>query len=227
MSNYLLVHGGFVNGWYWSETAALLEKQGHRVTVADLPSTGTDPSGLGGLADDVAEVRRLVRASNEPVVLVGHSSGGMVLTEVADEPGVAHTAYISAVWPARGMTLMDIFTGPSDWIVPTEDGTAVRVTDDVDRAVEVLCADLDPGRVPEWHGHLMYSSAAGMVTPATAPARTHPTTYVVLEKDAANHPEAQESMAVRADHVERLATAHTPQLVDPDGLAAILSRIPG
>ncbi|MHA6784462.1 alpha/beta fold hydrolase [Pseudonocardia saturnea] len=226
MSAYVLVHGGFVDGWYWGETAELLEKEGHTVHVADLPSTGTDPAALGGVADDVTEVRRLVAAAGEPVVLVGHSYGGMVITEAADEPGVAHRVYVSAFWPERGQSLMGMATVPFDWVAVTEDGTAAHVTDDVSRAAEVLCADLDPARRAEWHRHLMFSSAAAMGTPAAAPDSDAPVTYVVLEKDGAVPPEMQEAMAARADHVERMATSHSPQLVDPAGLAAILGRIP-
>ena len=226
MTSYVLVHGGFTDGWYWGETATRLEKEGHRVHIAELPSTGIDPSALGGVADDVAEVRRLVRASGEPVVLVGHSYGGMVITEAADEPSIAHRVYLSAFWAERGQALMDLLTGPTDWIVATDDGAAIRVTDDVDRAAEVLFADLDPARRTEMHGHLMYSSATVMGTPATAPKGTHPVTYVVLEKDNAIPVELQEAMAARADRVERMAVSHSPQLADPDGLAGILSRIP-
>jgi pimeloyl-ACP methyl ester carboxylesterase len=226
MTTYVLVHGGFADGWYWGETAARLEKQGHRVHVAELPSTGTDPSALGDVADDVAEVRRLVVASGEPVVLVGHSYGGLVITEVADEPNVSHSVYVSAFLPERGQSLADLVSGPLDWVVATDDGAAIHVTDDLDRASEVLFADLDPAQRKEMHGRLMYSAAAGLGTPAAAPDRTHPVTYVVLEQDNAIPPEAQEAMAARADHVERMSTSHCPQLADPDGLAAILSRIP-
>ncbi|MBC8090812.1 MAG: alpha/beta hydrolase [Pseudonocardia sp.] len=226
MTAFVLVHGGFVDGWYWGETAALLEREGHTVHVADLPSTGPDPSTLGGFADDVAEVRGLVAAAGEPVVLVGHSYGGMVITDAADEPRVAHRVYLAAFWPERGQTLMDLATGPLDWIVRTEDGAAVRVTDDDERAAEVLFADLDPARRVAMHGHLMYSAAAALAIPAAAPDRTHPVSYVVLEEDNAILPERQQAMAARADHVERMATSHCPQLADPAGLAAILSRIP-
>ncbi|GAA3225759.1 alpha/beta hydrolase [Pseudonocardia petroleophila] len=226
MTAYVLVHGGFTDGWYWGATARLLEEQGHRVTVAELPSTGTDPAVLGTVADDVAEVRRLVAAAGEPAVLVGHSYGGLVITDAADEPGIVHRVYVSAFWPARGRSLMDDYTGPTDWFVPTEDGTAARITDDVDRAAEVLYADLDPAQRAEFHRHLMFSSGAAIGAPATAPDSDTPVTYVVLEKDVAVPPEEQEAMATRADRVERMATSHCPQLVDPTGLAAILSRIP-
>ncbi|MBC8093602.1 MAG: alpha/beta hydrolase [Pseudonocardia sp.] len=226
MTSYVLVHGGFVDGWYWTGTAARLERDGHRVRIAELPSTGTDPSALGSMNDDVAVVRGLVAASDERVVVVGHSYGGLVITEVADDPGVAHSVYLGAFWPERGQSLMDLPSGPLDWIVTTDDGQAGRVTDDLDRAAEVLFADLDPARRAEMHRHLMYSAAIAMVTPVAAPDRTHPVTYVVLEKDNAILPEKQEAMAARADHVERMATSHCPHLVDPDGVAAILSRIP-
>lgn len=226
MTSFVLVHGGFTDGWYWGPTADRLTAQGHRVHVAELPSTGPQPDGLGGPPEDVECVRGLVAAAGEPVVLVGHSSGGMVITELADDPRVAHSVYLAAFWPRRGQSILDMGASEVDWVVPSEDGSAVRVTDDLDRAVEVLCADLDPALVPEWRTHCLYSSAAGFGFASTAPDRTHPTTYVVLEKDNAIPPAAQEALAAAADHVERLATSHQAMLVDPDGLTAILTRIP-
>ena len=228
MATYLLVHGGFTDSWYWGETAALLEKDGHRVLTVELPSTGTDPAALGGLTEDAAETRRVLDTAAEPLVLVGHSYGGMVITEVADHPAIAHTVYISAMWPDRGVSVADMTAQvpPMEWIVPNDDGTAIRVTPDVEDAHQALCADLDPARVPDWHARLVFSGTAGMATPSSAPDRTHPTTYVVLEYDRAIPPEAQEAMAARADRIERLATAHVPQLTDPEGLAAVLARVP-
>lgn len=87
---------------WWGEPAALLEKEGHRVHIARLPSTGTDPAALGGLADDVTEVRRLVDAAGEPVVLVGHSYGGMIVTELADHPAVATRCTCRRSGPTAG-----------------------------------------------------------------------------------------------------------------------------
>ena len=125
MSTYLLVHGGFTDSAYWGETAAVLRREGHRVLLAELPSTGTDPATLGGLAEDAAEVRRMLDAADEPVVLVGHSSGGMVITEVADHPAIAHTVYVGAFWPERGLTLLEAegASGPAGFVRPTPDGS--------------------------------------------------------------------------------------------------------
>ncbi|GAA4843425.1 alpha/beta fold hydrolase [Pseudonocardia benzenivorans] len=112
MTSYVLVHGGFVGGWYWDDVAGLLEKAGHQVDVVEqLPSAGRDPAALGGLAEDVAVVRRHVESAGEPVVLVGHSYAGMLLTELADHPDVAHSVYLAAAWPARGQSMVDLFGG--------------------------------------------------------------------------------------------------------------------
>jgi pimeloyl-ACP methyl ester carboxylesterase len=85
MNSYLLVHGAWCGGWVWDDVAKRLAKAGHRVGVVDqLPSSGTDPASLGDLTDDANHVRSLLDAQDEPVVLVAHSYGGMVITELAD-----------------------------------------------------------------------------------------------------------------------------------------------
>lgn len=226
MTSYVLVHGGFTDGWYWGETASRLTEQGHAVQVAELPSTGRDPSALGGLADDIAEVRGLVESAVQPVVLVGHSYAGVILTELADHPGIGHAVYLSAFWPARGQAIGDLLGDDlPGWLVARDDGTA-QITDDVDLALATFCPELEPERVPEWTQHNLLSSAAAFGTPVKAPDRTHPATYVVLERDRAVPPAAQQAMAANADHVERMTTSHQAMLADPDGLVAILCRIP-
>lgn len=229
MTTYVLVHGAFVDGWYWGETAALLEREGHRVLVADLPSTGTDPAVLGSLADDAAEVRALIDDAGEPVVLVGHSYGGMVVTELAGHPAIARTVYVGAMWPARGQTILDVFGElPSDGsMVPTEDGAAFHVSPDAEVARNRFAADLDTARFADYHARMMFSSAANLGAASTAPQRSHPVTYVVLEKDLIFDPARQEAAAAYADRVERLTTSHAPMLSDPDGLTAILVRAAG
>ena len=102
MSDYVLVHGGFGVGWVWDDVAKRLETAGHRVHVVDqLPSVGTDPASLGDLSADASYVRQTLDAIDKPVVLVGHSYSGMVITELADHPKVRHTVYLTAFWPER------------------------------------------------------------------------------------------------------------------------------
>lgn len=223
----MLVHGGFVGGWYWHDTAALLEKDGHRVDVVDqMPSAGRDPATLGDLQADADCVRQWVEAVGQPVVLVGHSYGGMVITELADHPAVAHTVYLSAFWPQRGQSLMDVLgDGPlPNWIVPRDDGT-VQVTDDIEVARQALCADVDPERAAEDLRRLVPQSASSLAAASTAPGRRHPTTYIICEQDQAVPPAAQEQMGATADHVERLPCSHQPLASMPDQLAALLARV--
>ena len=106
MSSYLLIHGGWGAGWVWDDLAERLEKADHEVRVVDqLPSAGTDPASLGDLTTDANYVRQVLDTIDEPVVLVGHSYGGMVITELADHPKVRHTVYLAAFWPRRGPVL--------------------------------------------------------------------------------------------------------------------------
>jgi pimeloyl-ACP methyl ester carboxylesterase len=226
MSNYVLVHGAFVGGWYWRETAALLEKDGHRVQVVEqMPSAGRDPTKLGDLRADADHLRRVLDAVDQPVVLVGHSSGGMVITELADHPAVAHTVYLSAFWPQRGQSQIDLIGGPlPSWMVSHDNGT-LTVTDDLEVARYVLCADVDPARAAEELRRLIPQSKSSFETPSSAPDRKHRTTYIICEQDNCIPVAAQEQMAAAADHVERLPSSHLPMASMPDKLAEALARV--
>lgn len=225
MTSFVLVHGGFIGGWYWQDVAALLEEQGHRVRVIEqMPSAGTDAAALGDLQADTTCVRQVLDEMGEPVVLVGHSYGGMVITELGDHPAVAHTVYVSAFWPQRGQSLTDFMDVLPDWMTARDDGT-VAVTDDLEVARLALCADVAPVRAEQDLRRLVPQSMSSLGSPSTAPARTHPTTYVICEQDRAIPPGAQEQMASAADHVERLPSSHQPMVAMPERLAAVLARV--
>ena len=225
MSTYLLVHGGFTDSEYWGDTAAALGRRGHRVLLAELPSTGTDPATLGGLVEDAGEVRRMLDRAGEPVVLVGHSSGGMVITEVADHPAIARTVYVGAFWPERGETLLTARGADAvGFVRPTADGTAFEAVDDWELVRHYLYDDVEDDTARAAYARLMLTSATFGTTPSSAPLRRHPVTYVVLERDVTVPTAVQEVLAKKADAVERMATSHSPMLADPDGLAAILAE---
>jgi pimeloyl-ACP methyl ester carboxylesterase len=227
MTNFVLVHGGWVGGWYWSEAADRLRKDGHRVEVIEqLPSAGTDPAALGDLAADAKVVKQAVERVGEPVVLVGHSYGGMVITELADHPAVAHSVYLAAFWPQRGQSAMDLFAAgpPPTWVSPHDDGTS-RTTDDLELLRQALCADVDKQSAYADLRRFVPQSIASGTAPSTAPARGHPTTYIICEQDQALPPVAQEQMAAAADHVHRLPSSHTPMTSMPDELADVLGRV--
>lgn len=226
MSSYLLVHGSCCGGWVWDEVAKRLTKAGHRVSVVgQLPSSGTDPASLGDLTDDANHVRSMLDAQDEPVVLVGHSYGGMVITELVDHPEVRRCVYLAAFWPQRGQSMQSLRGDapmPS-WIVPRDDG-AFEITKDLDLARDSLCADLDRDRARELHSRFVPQSPAAFDVPSTAPDRRHPTTYMITTQDTCIPVGAQEAMAANADTVVRLSAAHFVQLSRPDELAEALGR---
>lgn len=227
MTNFVLVHGGFVGGWYWSEVADRLRKAGHRVDVIEqLPSGGTDPAALGDLAADAKVVEQTVERVAEPVILVGHSYGGMVITELADLPAVAHSVYVTAAWPQRGQSLMDLIGAgpPPTWMSAHDDGT-IRTTDDLDLLRQALCADVDEQSAYASLRRFLPLSIASATASSSAPDRGHPTTYIICERDQALPLAAQEQLAAAADHQQRLPSSHTPMMSMPDELADALGQV--
>lgn len=226
MTDYVLVHGGFVGGDYWGETASLLRADGHRVAVVEQLSTSApDAAANGSLARDLEIIEEAIGTLDEPVVLVGHSSGGMAITEFADHPRVGHTAYVAAYWPERGQSILDLLGGAMPpWLEALDDGTA-QVVDDVDVRWKTLCADVERNRVEGALRAMRPTTLADAATPSTGPDARHPRTYVVCEHDQALPPPVQEMWAQRADHVVRLPSSHQPMVSMPDRLAEVLGAI--
>src|ERR1700693_4834262 len=97
VTNIVLVHGAWANGSSWSKLIPLLQAQGLHVACAHNP--------LSSIADDVAATIRTINAQDGPVLLVGHSYGGAVITEAGDNPKVSGLVYVAAFAPGDGGTL--------------------------------------------------------------------------------------------------------------------------
>src|SRR6266576_1412213 len=115
----VLVHGGFVDGSGWEEVYRILKKDGYSVTIVQNPTIS--------LADDVAVTKRIVHAQNGPVLLVGHSYGGAVITEAGNDPQVAGLVYIAAFAPDKGESVSTLIKDPPPGapvppILPPQDG---------------------------------------------------------------------------------------------------------
>jgi pimeloyl-ACP methyl ester carboxylesterase len=93
VSVIVLVHGGFVDGAGWEGVYKILKKDGFDVSIVQNPTTS--------LADDVAATRQIISQAKGPVVLVGHSYGGVVITEVGNDPKVSKLVYITALRPTK------------------------------------------------------------------------------------------------------------------------------
>ena len=226
MSNYLLVHGAFCGGWVWDDVADRLMKAGQRVRVVEqLPSAGSDPKSLGDLSADANHVRQVLDTVDESVVLVGHSYGGMVITELAGHPKVQHSVYLTALWPHRGQSAMNLLGDVLPSSIIRRDDRTLGITDDFELAREKFCNDLDLDRTRRMLSRFVLQSTASYVAPSTAPDRTHPTTYMVATKESDVSVAAQEANAASADHVVRIPAAHMLQLSRPDRLTEVLGQI--
>src|SRR5579872_6272625 len=115
----VLVHGGFVDGSGWAGVYKILKKDGYRVSVVQNPTTS--------LADDVAVTKRAIAEQKGPVILVGHSYGGAVITEAGNDPSVEGLVYITAFAPDRGESVATLIKDPPPGapvppILPPTDG---------------------------------------------------------------------------------------------------------
>src|SRR2546423_3448937 len=100
----VLVHGGFVDGSGWEGVYRILKKDGYSVTIVQNPTIS--------LADDVAATKRIIHAQDGPVVLVGHSYGGAVITEAGNDPQVVGLVYIAAFAPDKGESINSLIKDP-------------------------------------------------------------------------------------------------------------------
>jgi pimeloyl-ACP methyl ester carboxylesterase len=119
VKNIVLVHGGFVDGSGWEGVYTILKKKGYNVSIVQNPTTA--------LADDVAATNRTISAQDGPVVLVGHSYGGVVITEAGNNPKVAKLVYITAFAPDSGESVASLIKNPATGapvppILPPQDG---------------------------------------------------------------------------------------------------------
>jgi pimeloyl-ACP methyl ester carboxylesterase len=114
----VLVHGAWHGGWCWSDVVPLLDKAGLAAVTVDLPSSG----GTGGLTEDAALVRATVESQDGPTVVVGHSYGGIVITEAtAGLTSVQHLVYVCAFMIDAGASLVSTLAGDlPPWITVDE-----------------------------------------------------------------------------------------------------------
>ena len=180
------------------------------------------PDRCDDLTADAHCVRQVLDTIDEPVVLVGHSYGGMVITELADHPKVRHSVYLAAFWPQRGQSLLDLLGDAPlpNWFIQRDDG-ALEFTDDFELLWESLCADLDRDRAREVLSRAVLQSGAAFGSPSTAPVRAHPSTYLIAAQDSDNcvPVAAQEAMSASTPTTWFDCRPHIWQLSRPDDLA--------
>ena len=150
----VLVHGGFVDGSGWDQVYNLLKKDGYTVSVVQNPTSS--------LADDVAATKRVLSGETKPVILVGHSYGGVVITEAGNDPKVAGLVYIAAFAPDKGESVGSLIKDPVPGapvppILPPQDGYLLL---DKAKFAASFAADL-PKEQGGLHGQLAGALGAG------------------------------------------------------------------
>jgi pimeloyl-ACP methyl ester carboxylesterase len=162
--NIVLVHGGFVDGSGWEGVHRILAQKGHRVAVVQNPTSSLD--------DDVAATKRILAVQDGPVVLVGHSYGGVVISEAGNDAKVAALVYVAAFAPDRGESVSSLIANPPPGapvppILPPRDGWLF-----LDRAkfAESFAADVDP----EQAAFLADAQVRGASPRSTAPSASRP-----------------------------------------------------
>lgn len=172
MATFILIHGAWHGGWCWERLAPLLEAGGHHVLAPDLPGMGADRRKLG--ADPLAEwadfTAELVSKAEAPVLLVGHSRGGLVISEAAERvpERIARLVYLTAFLLKPGESLSDVSgrhpeVGPGPAIRPADDPAYLAL--DLELATPIFY-----GLTPEADAR----AAAGRLTPEPVAALTRP-----------------------------------------------------
>jgi pimeloyl-ACP methyl ester carboxylesterase len=216
----VLVHGGFVDGSGWAGVFEILRKDGYNVAIVQNPTIS--------LAGDVAATKSVIDAQTGPVILVGHSYGGAVITQAGNDPRVAGLVYIAAFAPDNGQSvdaLIKTFPagGPQPPILPPRDGFlyldkakfAAAFAGDVDAKTAAFMAE---SQVP-WG----LDALTGSVTQAAW--KTKPSWYLVATDDHMIPPDQQRFMSKRAGAtVVETKGSHALYVSRPAPVAAIIEQ---
>ena len=218
--NVVLVHGGFVDGSGWQKVYSILKKDGYNVTIVQNPTTS--------LADDVAVTKRAIAQQDGPVVLVGHSYGGVVVSEAGTDPKVQSVVYIAAFAPDKGESVQSLIANPPKGapvppILPPQDGFLF-----LDRA---KFAASFAGDVTADEANFMADSqvpwgVAALGGAVTEPAwKTKPSWYLVATEDRMIPPPAQQMMAKRAGAtVVEVVGSHAIYVSQPEAVAKVIEQ---
>ncbi len=220
MPTLIFVHGACVRdgAWWWSRTVAPLAERGIASVAVPLPSCGEAGAALGDLHADADACRHAIALADGPVVLCGHSYGGMVITDAGSDDRVTQLLYITSVMPDAGQSQADLIgSEPAPWLLPGDDGT-VGVDPDLIR--EFFLQDCDDATTEEAVARLTRQS----LTPFNQPPRQiawqqKPATYFVCTEDLATPADVQRKRVRENTRLVEFEAGHHPFLSRPEAFA--------
>jgi pimeloyl-ACP methyl ester carboxylesterase len=216
----VLVHGGFVDGSGWRDVHELLTRDGHTVTVVQNPTIDLD--------GDVAATRQALDARDMPTVLVGHSYGGVVITEAGTHPAVDALVYIAAFAPDKGESVNTLIADPPPGapvppILPPTNGFLFL---DPDKFADSFAADIPADQAAFLADSQVPWGLGALNGTVNEPAwRTKPSWYLIATEDRMIPPPAQRAMCERlgATSVE-VAASHAVYVSQPGAVAALVAK---
>jgi pimeloyl-ACP methyl ester carboxylesterase len=217
--NVVLVHGAFADGSSWSKVIPLLQAKGLHVTSVGNPLTSFE--------DDVNATRRAIAMQEGPVVLVGHSYGGSVITEAGNDPKVASLVYVAAFAPDAGQTITELgkdYPKPlyADELQNLADGFLVLSPKAIN---EDFAQDLPPSeRALVLAVQTQTAGSVFAAKPSAAAWKMKPSWYIVTSKDRMIWPEQQRKMAkqIKAETTV-IPSSHVPMLSHPREVATVIA----
>ncbi|MFF3330831.1 alpha/beta hydrolase [Streptomyces sp. NPDC002888] len=218
----ILVHGAWHGAWCWSAFESELRARGVPAHALELTSHGAQGAAVGDLRSDVELLRRTVREVDGPVVLLGHSYGGLVVTEGAEGlDNVTRLIYLSAFLPGPGDSMVKMTGGGNAPWIHRADGL---MTIAAGWGEKLFYSDCPPDLAAKAESQLAPQSAVSFQQEVRATAwQQLPSTYIVCTEDRAIAPDGQRRMAAMAGcEVVELRSGHSPFMTQPDRLADLL-----
>ncbi|WP_176594667.1 alpha/beta hydrolase [Sphingobium sp. EM0848] len=220
VKSIVLVHGGFVDGSGWMDVYKILKKDGYAVTIVQNPTNSLD--------EDVAVTKRAIAAADGKVILVGHSYGGVVVSEAGTDPKVAGVVYIAAFAPDKGESVASLIANPAPGapvppILPPKDGYLFL---DSAKFAASFAADVRPDLAQFMADSQVPWGVNALSGSVTSPAwKVKPSWYLVAGEDRMIPPAAQRQMAARARAtVEEVAGSHAIYVSKPVAVASIIEK---
>jgi pimeloyl-ACP methyl ester carboxylesterase len=220
LGSIVLVHGGFVDGSGWEDVYRILKKDGYDVSIVQNPTTS--------LADDVAATKRVIAEQKSPVILVGHSYGGVVITEAGNDPKVSGLVYIAAFAPDRGESVGSLIKDPPPDapvppILPPQQGFLAL---DKAKFAASFAADVNAEKAEFMANSQVPWGLDALNGAVTQPAwQSKPSWYLVATDDRMIPPPAQRAMSKRAgSSVVEVKGSHAVYVSQPNAVAALIRK---